>query len=146
MWRDQRAAKKEAWRMTAKEYLSQAWKIRLRIESMAEILAFLKSATEYTTPALSDMPKSASINTSKNEDAIIRYMEYDARIQVECDKLRSVLTTIANLSDPVAQAILVKRYIENKTWDVISNETSISIRQAHRLHQYALDEIGPNQK
>ena len=127
--------------MTAKEYLWQAWEIKQRIESMTGILAFLKSSAGYTTPAFTDMPQSKVRNIHKSEDAIIRAMEYEDRIQTERDKLAGIMDTISRINDPTAQAIVVKRYIDRKAWDEIAGETYISMRQVHRLHRGVLDEI-----
>ena len=127
--------------MTAKGYLSQAWSIKLRIESMTEMLEFLRSAAEYIPSQLSDMPHSATRNIHKNEDAIIRYVDFEKRIQAERDKLSDVMAAIENINDPAAQAVIVKRYIERKTWDNIAVETYVSLRQVHRLHQSVLDDL-----
>jgi len=128
-------------KLSAREYLSGAWKIKLRIESMTRVLEFLQSAAEYTGPAYSDMPKSAARNIHKNEDAVIRVMEHKERIEAERRKLADVMDTIAGISDPAAQAVVVKHYIDRKTWARTAAEVFVSERQARRLHAAALAEV-----
>ena len=127
--------------MTAKEYLSQAWKTMMRVESMTEMLAVLKSAAEYPPACAPDMPKSTTRNIHKNEDAIIRVLDLEERIRAERVKLDGIIAVIANISDPTTQAIIVKRYIDRKTWNEIAEEIYISLRQVHRFHQCILDEM-----
>jgi DNA-directed RNA polymerase specialized sigma subunit len=127
--------------MTAKEYLSQAWQLKMRIESMTEMLAFLQSAAKYSSPQFSDMPKPPQRNIHKTEDAIIRVMDFEEKIQTERDKLSGVMAIITNIGDATAQAIVVKRYIDRKTWNDIADETYASLRQVHRIHQTVLDEM-----
>jgi DNA-directed RNA polymerase specialized sigma subunit len=136
-----RLRRAEVLQMTAKEYLSQAWRLKTRIENMAEILAFMKSSAEYPAHAFSDMPRPPQRNIYRNEDAIVRAMEYERRIEAERDKLSSAMNTITAIEDATAQAIVVKRYIDRKTWESIAVETYVSLRQVHRLHGQVLAEI-----
>ena len=124
--------------MNAKEYLSGAWKIKLRIESMTEVLAFLRSAATYTTSQYSDTPGSATRNVHKNEDAIVRLMDFEERVRREQRKLNEVLILIANIADPTEQAVIVKRYVERKTWGDIASEIYVSEKTARNIHATAL--------
>jgi hypothetical protein len=62
--------------MTAKEYLSQIKRIQTRLSAMADQLECLKSSAEYISPQFSDMPRPATRNVHKNEDAILRVIEW----------------------------------------------------------------------
>ena len=127
--------------MTAKEYLSQAWAIKNRLEAMVEQLAFLKSTAMYTTTQFSDMPRPCTQNIRKNEDAIIRVLNYEERIQKQYAKLDEINATINGLSDSTAQAILSKRYLGHNTWDEIASALYISRSRVFELHNAALAEI-----
>ena len=127
--------------MTAKEYLSQAWSIRIRLEAMAEQLEFLKSTAQYIVPQYSDMPKPATPNIHKNEDAIIRVITYKERMEKQFAKLDEINETINSVSNPTSQAILVKRYIGRNTWDEITSAVYVSRSHAFELHNAALAEI-----
>ena len=126
--------------MTAKEYLSQARSIRIRFETMAEQLAVLKSAAEYISPRLSEAPAS-SRNPHKNEDAMIRVVEMEERIAAAREKLIEVSEVINKVADPTQQAILVKRYLRNKTWAEISDEVHYSLARVYEIHRDALRSV-----
>lgn len=126
--------------MIAKDYLSQARSIQILIEAMSEQLAFLKETAKYITPCLSSMPKlSCSIN--KTEDSYIRVIEKEEQIKALYRKLDEINKTICSVIDPVRQAILIKRYLSNKSWNAISEETTYSKPRIYELHRDALAEI-----
>ena len=127
--------------MTAKEYLNQAWSIKIRLEAMSEQLAFLKSAALCITPQYSDMPRPATRNVHKNEDAIIRVMDFEERLRKQYDKLDEINETISGVSDPTAQRILAKRYFKRNTWNGIARQLYLSRSRVFALHNAALDEI-----
>ena len=124
--------------MTAKQYLSQIRYIKLRIGSLTSQMECFRSIAEYSSPQWSDMPKPATRNIHKNEDAIIRVLEWEGKIKKETDRLAKVNTTIAQVADPILQSLLVKRYVENHTWETIARDLSYSLPQTYRLHGTAL--------
>lgn len=54
--------------MTAKEYLSQAYRIDQQIQSKVEQLSSLKDLAGKVTAVMNDMPGSASRNTHRMQD------------------------------------------------------------------------------
>jgi hypothetical protein len=132
--------------MTAKQYLSQIAQLKLRLAAMAEQLEFLKAAAECVTPAYSDMPRPAARNIHKNEDAIIRVLDLEEKMRAEFGHLADINAAITEVGSPVLQSLLVKRYIHGDRWETIASSLYVSLRQVHRLHQSALDEIGANLK
>jgi DNA-directed RNA polymerase specialized sigma24 family protein len=126
--------------MTAREYLSEAKRIKIRIEAMSEQLAFLRSTAEHIAPQLSDMPK-PPINIHKGEDAIIRVLAFEERLKIQFTKLDEITATINEVTEPTLQVVLTKRYIGGKTWAEIARETYICERHIRRLHKQALDEV-----
>jgi hypothetical protein len=127
--------------MTAKQYLSQIRHITLRIGSLTSQLECFRSVAEYSSPQWSDMPKSPNRNIHKNEDAIIRVLEWEDKIKAETDRLAEVNTTISQIENPILQSLLVKRYVENHTWETISRDLIYSLSQTKRLHFTALCEV-----
>ena len=126
--------------MTAKEYLSQARSIKTRLETMAEQLAYLRSAAEYVPPRLSEAPDS-SPNPHKHEAAMIRVMEMEERILATREKLIEVSEVISGVSDPTQQAILAKRYLRSKSWSEISGEVNYSLARVYEIHRDALESV-----
>ena len=107
---------------------------------MAEQLEFMKSTAMYFSPQYSDMPK-PSQNIRKTEDAIIRVLDCEERIRKQHAKLDEINETINSVSNPTAQAILVKRYLGGKTWVEIAQEMYISERHTRRVHNDGLAEV-----
>ena len=127
--------------MTAKEYLSGAWQIKLRIENMTEIAEFMRSVAESTSANISHTPKPATRNIHKTEDAIIKLIDFEQRIEVEREKLNEVLSVIDNIKDPIAQKVTVKRYIERKSWNAIASEIFASEKTVRNIHATMLREV-----
>jgi hypothetical protein len=140
------ARREEGFGMTAKEYLSQARQINIRLKALKERLEHFKSAAEYAGVQYNDLPKPASRNVHKNEDAIIRMMEMEARINAEFAVLVKINDIIERLEDPRQQAILSKRYMYSKKWEAISSELFLSVRHVQLLHGHALKEVEPIRK
>jgi hypothetical protein len=129
--------------MTAKEYLSQARRIRIRLDAMSEQLVFLKAAAEYTSPCISDMPKGPR-NIHRTEDAYIRVMEKEEQITAAQATLSDIVTVIGMVGDPAYEALLTKRYLTNKTWSEIINDLHYGCTRIYEIHNEALaivDEI-----
>ena len=124
--------------MTGKEYLLQIAVINRRIETLSEMAAHARSSAEYSSPSFENMPKSPTRNIRKQEDAIIRALEYDERIRAEQEKLNEIRRTIDNIADPTAQAIIFKRYVEYKTWEAIARSLHYSEARVYQLHREAL--------
>ena len=76
---------------------------------------------------------------------IIRLVELKEQVIKErveyLQKKERVVNEIHSLEDPREMDILVKRYIEGKTWDRIADEMNYSIRRVHQLHRQALENI-----
>lgn len=123
--------------MTAKEYLSQARRIRTRLEAMSEQLVFLKAAAEYTSPCISDMPKGPR-NIHRTEDAYIRVMEKEEQIKAAQETINEIVVVIGMVTDPTQEALLSKRYLTNKTWCEIIHELHYGHTRIHEIHNAAL--------
>ncbi len=127
--------------MTAKEYLSQIRPLKTRISTMSTQLEFLKAAAECVTSSYNDTPKSAIRDIHKNEDAIIRVMEMEEKIQKAFNHLAEINEAIDSLKDPMLNSLIVKRYICGERWEQIAVDMFISLRYTHTLHKTALVEI-----
>ena len=127
--------------MTAKEYLSQAIGIKMRLDAMAVQLDFLKSAAISVTPCYNGLPKPANRNIHRNEDAILRILEFEEKMAELQAELSGICAVISAVTDPAAHTVLVKRYMEGKPWRKIASELHISDPQTYRLHNDALAKI-----
>lgn len=127
--------------MTAKQYLSQIKHIQLRLSAMAEQLECLRSAAQCVTTSYNDIPCSAPRDIHKHEDAVLRVLEWEEKMQAEVDRLSDINATIAAVSTPAHHFLLVKRYVRSETWETIARGLGYSLSQTKRFHLDALADL-----
>ncbi len=131
--------------MTAKEYLSQAYKIDNDINSKLEQVASLRDLATKATTTMSDMPGSPNRNIHKMENAIIKIVDLEDEINSDINELISLKADITHMIKRVTnrqeRTILEKRYLCFDTWEQISVDMNYSIQHTFRLHDKALREI-----
>lgn len=131
--------------MTAKEYLSQAYRIDNDINSKLEQIASLRDLATRATSTLTDMPGSPNRNIHRMEDAIIKIMALEDEINDDIHELISLKTDITHMikrvSNRAERTVLEKRYLCFDTWEQISVDMGYSIQHTFRLHDKALREI-----
>ena len=131
--------------MTAKEYLSQAYKIDNSINSKLEQVASLRDLATKATTTISDMPGSPNRNIHKMEDAIVKITDLEDEINADIQELiflkADIMHTIKRVSNRQERTILEKRYLCFETWEQISVDMSYSIQHTFRLHDKALAAI-----
>ena len=132
--------------MTAKEFLSRAYRIDVRINSKLEQVLSLRNLAEKATSTLSDMPRSSSPNHHRMEDVIIKILELESEINADIKELvdikREISETLQFVPATEHRTLLELRYICCKTWEEIAAELMYSVRSVHRLHGDALLELG----
>ena len=128
--------------MTAKEYLSQAYRIDQQIQSKVEQLSSLKDLAGKVTAVMNDMPGSASRNTHRMEDTITKIVdlenEIDAAIDALVDLKRDIIQVINQVGNSEYRLLLEKRYLRCEPWEEIAVAMQYSLRYIHKLHCEAL--------
>ena len=129
--------------MTAKEYLSQAYRIDQRINSKIEQVRSLHELAEKATSTLSDAPRSASPNLQPMEVIIAKMVDLEDEINFDIDTLvdlkREMYTLIRQVNSTEHQAILEMRYLCFKPWEQIAVSLERSLQHTYRLHDKALE-------
>ncbi|MBR1886478.1 MAG: DUF1492 domain-containing protein [Schwartzia sp.] len=132
--------------MNAKEYLRQAWNIDQRIKDKMEQLKRLKEMSTNVTSVISDMPRRATPNPQKMEDAVLRLAEMESEIDADISSLVNlkieIMQTIWQVEDANCRTLLEMRYISFKSWEEIAAAMGITVRWLHRLHAKALRLVG----
>ena len=132
--------------MNAKEYLRQAWNIDQRIKDKMEQLKRLKEMSTNVTSVISDMPRRATPNPQKMEDAVLRLAEMESEIDADISSLVNlkieIMQTIWQVEDANCRTLLEMRYINFKSWEEIAAAMGITVRWLHRLHAKALRLVG----
>lgn len=131
--------------MTAKEYLSQAYRLDKRIDSKIEQLKSLNLLATKCTSTLSDMPKSQSISNSRLEDTVVKIVDLQEEINRDIDSLvdlkRDIVRTIKSVQNPEYQIILELRYLCFKTWEEIAVQMNCSIDNVFKIRKNALKSV-----
>ena len=131
--------------MTAKEYLSQAYRIDHRINSKIEQVQSLRDLAAKATATLSDMPRSASPNVHRMEDVIAKMVDLESEINADLTRLinlkHEIVTVVKCVESPELQTLLELRYLCFMTWEQIAVELHFDLRWVHRLHNRALNEV-----
>ena len=132
--------------MTAKDYLSQAYRLDQRIDSnIAEITRLREMACGISSPSWEE-----KVQTSRNTDApfvrcLEKIMDLDKVVNSEIDTLvdlkRQIRTTIERVPNTDEQLVLRYRYIHNCTWEQIGNELNADARTIRRWHGDALQKV-----
>lgn len=129
--------------MRAKEYLSRAFLIAKKIEARQKQLEFWKNNCLYSTPVISDMPKSTPAVKSMIEEHSLRVADLENLIESMMEELSvaraDAESLITSINDPQSETLLEMRYISFMTWDSISSVLGIADRSVFRLHSQALD-------
>lgn len=131
--------------MTAKEYLSQAYRLDKRIDLKIEQLKSLNLLATKCTSTLSDMPKSQSISNSRLEDTVVKIVDLQEEINRDIDSLvdlkRDIVRTIKSVQNPEYQIILELRYLCFKTWEEIAVQMNCSIDNVFKIRKSALKSV-----
>ena len=125
--------------MTAKEYMKEAKILLRRIERKrreAESIRICESSP--SSPAFSDMPKTATHNPHRMSDSINRAIDLDREADAAFDELSEALQKLDN---PDERDLMYKRYIEFKSWNEVFHEMGYSKSAGYRVHSNALSKL-----
>ena len=131
--------------MTAKEYLSQAYRIDQRINAKLEQLENLRALSRKTTVSYGSEPVSHTRNVTSMEDTIVRLIDLENEINADIDRLvdlkREIYDVLRHVQDPELQLLLELRYLCFKNWSEISVALDLDDRYVFKIHGRALGEL-----
>lgn len=132
-------------KLTAKEYLFQAYRIDQRINSKIEQVRSLRALAEKAASTLSDTLTGGTRNFHRMEDVIAKMVDLESGINADLKALidlkHEIVTVVKCVSHPELQTLLELRYLCFMTWEEISVSLRLEIRLVHRLHNRALNEV-----
>lgn len=130
--------------MTAKNYLSQTYRIDQRINSKLEQITSLRELATKATSTISDMPHAPSKKLHPMESIIVKMVDLEEEINSDIDDLvdlkRDIFSMIKEIKNPEYQTLLELRYLCYKSWEQIAVNMGYNIRYLYKLHDRALDE------
>ena len=131
--------------MTARDFLSQAYRLDQRINCKIEQLSTLNDLATKATSTLTGMPHNPNKATSTLENAITKIVDLQKEINDDIDRLVDVKAEITRVIKSVENVdqrfILEKRYLCWASWPEIAVELNVSNRRLYYLHDLALEEI-----
>ena len=131
--------------MTAKEYLSRAFYLNMRIHSKNEQIAVMNALATKVTSTLSDTPVSGTKNDQKMEDVILNILEYENELKDAMNELvtlkREIRDVIEQVGNDEYRVLLEMRYLSSKRWEQIAVEMGYSIEHVYHLHREALKKV-----
>lgn len=128
--------------MTAREYLSQAYRLDQRIHSKLEQIESLSELATRCTSAITGMPRNPSPSASSMAEAVDKIVDLQNEINQDMLRLvdlkRDIVTTIKAVDDMEYQTLLELRYLCFKTWEQIASDMHYSARWVHIVHSRVL--------
>ena len=118
--------------MTAKEYLSQARTLDMRIKSKLQQIESLNELATSCTAVISDMPRNPNHGGSKVERAVLKIIEVQESLKKDVEDLvelkKEIMGTIHAVADAELQTLLEKRYLCFLSWEKIAVDMHYSIQ------------------
>ena len=129
--------------MTAKDYLSQAYKMDRRIRIIEEKVRKLRSMIECSSPSLDSAGGGSSCERVPDTVAkIIGYEERAAELRRQLvEKYLEIDSAIHSVPDTTQREVLERRYLLYQKWSVIAEEMNYSLDNVFKLHGKALQKI-----
>lgn len=133
--------------MQAKQYLKQAYRCNeLLKHNLDEIENFRAMSTSIASP---DLTKERVSSTHSHEahfaNAVSKLIDLEKTVDDEMvhllDLKADIRETINQVEDVKGILVLRYRYLDFMTWENLSERMGYSMRQIHRIHEAALNNI-----
>lgn len=131
--------------MTAKQYLRQLPQLNNRIKILSEEIEERRTRlTSTAAPSLGDKvqssPKADAFATAMAilADKDLSRQELIIQYEIMRDK---IVDQILGLSDETRSRVLYERYVRQRPWNIIAEETHYSIQRIFQIHGNALVEF-----
>ena len=129
--------------MTAKDYLSHAYKMDRRIRIIEEKVRKLRSMIECSLPSLDSAGGGSSSQRIPDMlSKIVGYEERAAELRRQLvEKYLEIDSAIHSVPDTTQREVLERRYLLYQKWSVIAEEMNYSLDNVFKLHGKALQKI-----
>ena len=128
--------------MTAKEYLTQEYRLDQRIRSKQEQISALNDLATSCSASMTGMPRNPNKGGSRMADAVCKIVDLQDSIAADMQELvelkAEIIATIKAVDCIEYQLILEKRYISGKSWPEIAVDLGYKMRHLYKLHDEAL--------
>lgn len=131
--------------MTAKDYLSQAFRLDNRINSKIDQITTLNELATKCTSSITGMPRNPSPSASQMADSVSKIIDLEAEINRDIDELVDIkcdlVKTIKAVDDVDCQLLLEGRYLCYKSWEQLAVELGFRVRHVYEVHNDALKKV-----
>lgn len=131
--------------MTAMDFLSQAYRLDLRIDSKLEQIASLNELAEKCTSTVNGMPRSPNHSTSSMADAIVKIVDLQVEIDHDIHELvdikRQIVASIKAVDNKECQTLLELRFLCGCSWEEVAAKMGYSIQHTYRMRDLALTKV-----
>lgn len=131
--------------MTAKEFLQQARKADMAVNSKFEQVQRLRELASHTTGMYGGEVVSHSLNVNSLSNAVEHIIEAEARLDEEIDRMLTIkdeVRAVINRVEVFEQRVLLEhRYLNYHSWEEICMEMNYSLRWVYKQHGLALQSV-----
>lgn len=132
--------------MTAKEYLSRAYRVDQRINTKLTRISELRALAQKCTVAYGGERVSHTRNVASLEDAVMKIMEAEKELDVQIDLLvdtkKEIEGVIERVPDADCRLLLEMRYLAMESWTEIACQMNTYRMRVYRLHDKSLELVG----
>ena len=129
----------------AKAYLMKIKTLDAHIDGLLQELASLESMATKVTATISPVVVTRSTNPNQLEDAVVKIIglknEINRKIDEFVDMKREIESIIEKIEDADQVAVIRKRYMEYKPWELIAVEVGCKYRNVCYIHSDALKAV-----
>ena len=131
--------------MTALDFLSQAYRLELLIESKLEQVAYLNDLATKCTSIITGMPHNPNKGGSPMADAVCKIVDLQTEIDRDINRLvdvkRQIVIAIKSVDNKEYQTLLELRFLCGCTWEEVAVKMGYSIQHTYRIRDQALKKI-----
>ena len=131
--------------ITAKEYLSQAFKINQRVVKMSEEIQILRARVGNPRQTLPDTPRGSKPDICRFEDLAVKIADMENAITVYKNKQtqlnKEISDIIGRVDNDTYRLLLQLRYLHYLDWMEIAHILGYDLRYTYKLHNKALQKV-----
>ena len=133
--------------MTSLDYLSEAYRLDLRIDSKLGQIASLSELAEKCSSSITGMPHDPSHSVSSMADAVAKIVDLQTEIDGDIHRLidikRQIVAAIKAVDNKECQTLLELRFLCGHSWEEVAAKMGYSIQHTYRMRDLALKKIVP---
>ena len=131
--------------MNTLDFLSQAYRLDLRIDSKLERIASLNELSTKCTTTITDMPSNPNLSISSMADAIVKIVDLQTEIDRDIHRLidikRQIVASIKAVDNKEYQTLLELRFLCGCKWEEVAIKMGYSIQHTYRMRDRALRKV-----